>query len=175
LFVGSEVGILGPMKTTIFVSFLCFSSLSLASLTPIEKDKILFMIFENQNKKITTKDKTKCAKGATNWECTNTTAKIFLMNLFRVNSPQGFTQTTEVTCDPITPESQKQLEYSELAQLWAVDFQREVKQSLKGQWVCKFEILQAHAQQLKLGLAFIMNRDKNRIVSRRFSAWRLTL
>ncbi len=173
LFVGLEVGILDPMKTIIFLTFFCFSSLSLAALTPTEKDKILFMIFENQSKKITTKDKTKCPKGATNWECTNVTAKNFLMNLLRVNLPQGFTQTTEVLCDAITPETQKQIEASESAQFWAVDFQREVKQSLKGQWVCRLEVLQADSQQWKLGLAFIMNRDKSRIVSRRFSAWRL--
>ena len=131
------------------------------------------MIFENQNKKITTKDKPKCPKGSSNWECTNVTAKNFLMNLLRVNLPQGFTQTTEVTCEPITPEMSKQIESSEVAQLWAVDFQREVKQSLKGQWVCRLEVLQADSQQQKLGLAFIMNRDKSRIVSRRFSAWRI--
>ncbi len=156
----------------------CFSGSSVASLTPLEKDKILFMIYENQSKKITTKNKPKCGKSSTHWECLNPTAKNFLMNLLRLNLPQGFLQTTDVTCDLITQESQKQMDLDGVAQLWAVDFYREVKGSLKGQWVCKLEVLQVDSQQEKslqsrLGLAFVMNRDKSRIVSRRFSAWKL--
>jgi hypothetical protein len=173
LLVRRELGILVVMRIIILFSFLCSSLPCFAALTATEKDKILFMIFENQNKKIITKDKVKCPKGATNWECKNVTAKNFLMNLLRVNRPQGFTQSAEVTCESITPESYKKIEASEVAQLWALDFQREVKQSLKGQWVCRLEVVQTDSQQEKLGLAFIMNRDKSRIVSRRFSAWRL--
>ncbi len=161
------------MKAIIFTIACCLSTSSYAALTPTEKDKILFMIFENQNKKVITKEQPVCKKGSAEWACVNATAKNFLMNLLRVNQTQGFTQTTEVNCEPITAESLKKVDVDPTAQMWAVDFQREVKQSLKGQWVCKMEVLQADAQQWKLGLAFIMNRDKSRIVSRRFSAWRI--
>jgi hypothetical protein len=161
------------MKKLIFLATLCLSLPLSATLTPVEKDKILFMVFENQNKKIITREQPKCKKGSTEWACVNSTAKAFLMNLLRVNEPQGFTQTTEVVCEPITAESLKNLSSDPMAQFWSTDFQREVKQSLKGQWVCRLEVLQADSQNWKLGLAFIMNRDKSRIVSRKFSAWKV--
>ncbi len=160
------------MKHILFFLVLGITVPSAASLTPTEKDKILFMIFENQNKKVITKDAPKCPKGSLEWACVNTTVKSFIMNTFRVNGTQGFSQTTEIHCDLITLELQKNIGTDPATQFWSVDFQREVKQSLKGQWVCKLEVTQADSQQQRLGLAFVMNRDKNRIVSRKFLGWK---
>ncbi len=177
------------ISAAVFMSSLSFASP--APLTEIEKDKILFMIFEDQNKKISHQAVKACKKlPKQTWECSNLTAKNFLMNLLRAKSAHSFQLKTEMECEAITPELQKGIESSQQAYYGPLEFRREVKQSLKGQWLCR---LQAQQQlpggpeafddkaifspttdgnyKLQSGLSFIMNRDKNRIVSRKFAAW----
>lgn len=161
------------------------------ALSESEKDKILFMIFENQNKKISHESVKACKKmPKETWECSNLTAKNYLMNLFRTKSTHAFQLKTELECETITPELQKTIETSQQAYYGPLEFRREVKQSLKGQWLCRFQAQQQlpsgpetfddkalftpttdGTYKLQSGLSFIMNRDKNRIVSRKFAAW----
>lgn len=174
---------------TVFSALICLAKAE--SLTAVEKDKILFMIFENQNKKISHEFNKSCKKAPKeDWECSNQQAKNYLMNLYRTKSAHAFNLKTDIECEAITPKLQKNIETQQQAYYGPLEFRREVKQSLKGQWLCRF-----HAQQhlpsgledfddksvfkpntdgttnLHTGLSFIMNRDKTRIVSRKFAAW----
>jgi hypothetical protein len=162
-----------------------------AELSPVEKDKILFMIFENQNKKVIFEKGINCKKEVkNNWICANSTVKNFLMNTFRAKSQHAFELKTDLFCDPITLEMQKNIEGQSQPFYGSLDFRREIRQSLKGQWLCRFQTAQnlmagtedmddknvftAQADgsaKALVGLSFIMNRDKNRIVSRKFAAW----
>ncbi|MBY0385408.1 hypothetical protein K2X05_09635 [bacterium] len=145
-----------------------------ASLSAKEKDKILFMIFENQNKKTVTKDTPNCKKVTEpNWACANQTGRQFLMNLLRINSAQGFSQSTEISCEAITLDLQKNIEQNQREDYGPLEFRREIKQSLKEQWLCKMSVQQMEPATgtTVVGLSFVMNREKSRIVSRRFAAW----
>lgn len=153
------------------------SSFGFADVTPLsakEKDKILFMIFENQNKKTVTNEKRNCKKlTEPSWACANQTARQFLMNLLRVNSTQGFSQSTEISCEAITADLQKNIEQNQREDFGPLEFRREIKQSLKDQWFCKLVVQQVEPSTTSsiVGLSFVMNREKSRIVSRRFAAW----
>lgn len=184
------------MKLIIATLLLCnLWTAAHAELSPIEKDKILFMIFENQNKKVIFDKSVTCKKAAkNNWICANSTVKNFLMNVYRTKSKNAFVLKTDLFCDAITPELQKNIEGQSQPFYGSLDFRREIRQSLKGQWFCRFQAAQnltAGAEEMddkdvfttlsdgsvkaQVGISFIMNRDKNRIVSRKFAAWTMPL
>jgi hypothetical protein len=180
------------MKNKLFIFFLLLGGVTpvASALLPTEIDKILFMIFENQNKKIIYEKKVVCKKPPQDWICGNQTAKQFLMNVYRTKSTNPFVLKTEIICQEITPDLQKNIENETEAYYGALEFRREVRQSLKGQWLCRFQAEQNlisgvenfddksqfllgadGSAKNKIGFSFIMNRDKNRIVSRKFAGW----
>lgn len=168
-----------------------FAKAAPTDLSPVEKDKILFMIFENQGKKVIFEKNRTCKKtDKNNWSCTNGTVKNFLMNVYRTKSKNAFVLKTDLFCDPITPELQKNIENNPQSYYGSLEFRREIRQSLKGQWLCRFQAAQnltAGPEEIddkelfttlpdgsvraQVGMSFIMNRDKSRIVSRKFAAW----
>jgi hypothetical protein len=174
----------------LLISLLTIAVPAGAALLPTEKDKILFMIFENQNKKILFEKKISCKTNRNDWVCANQTVKQFLMNILRLKSTNAFLLKTEMDCLPVTPELQKNIETMKDVKHGSLEFRREIRQSLKGQWLCHFQVDQSltagaedfddkeiyivgadGAAKSKIGLSFIMNRDKNRIVSRKFAGW----
>ncbi len=180
------------MKLIFATLLLCnLATAAHAELSLVEKDKILFMIFENQNKKVIFDKNLTCKKSAkNNWACSNTTVKNFLMNVYRAKSKNSFVLKTDLFCDPITPDLQKNIEGQKQSFYGSLDFRREIRQSLKGQWLCRFQATQSltagtediddkavfttrpdGSVAAQIGMSFIMNRDKSRIVSRKFAAW----
>ena len=176
----------------IILLLIVFKTFQLSAQTAPEKDKILFMIFENQNKKVSFENSKLCKKGdVSQWACQNTTVKSFLMNLMRIHAVQkNASAHNQITCEKITPELQKRVEGEVRVSLGSIEFRREIRQSLKDQWLCMLSAEQVLPQGVEsfddaktfhvdeggiarrtVGLSFIMNRDKNRIVSRKFAGW----
>lgn len=161
------------------------------ALTDGEKDKVLFMIFENQNKKIVFDKKIICPKGVQpNWICQSPTIKQFLINTMRIQGQNPAQTTNNLYCEAVSTNLQKTVESQPRVILGALDFRREIRESLPGQWLCVLSVEQSLAQGVeafedasvfkvnddgsayrKVGISFLMNRDKSRIVSRRAAGW----
>jgi len=153
---------------------------------PLEKEKesrILFMLFENQNRR-TIGDAADCKAKATPrpWSCDHGTVKSVLMEAMYLGlSQNGLATQNKMECEPVTKEIRDQV-LSEAGAKWGPkDFRREVVQALDGQWVCSFVSMKtppANADASAVlgpnstfGLTFLLNRDQSRIVSRDIVAW----
>ena len=180
------------MSGFLVVSLFFLSSFASAqNLTEIEKNKVLFMIFENQNKKIVFEKSKKCPKDTKqDWFCQTPTVKHFLMNTIRIQAQTPALVAQNLHCEKISPELQKTAESLPRLTLGALEFRREIRESLSNQWLCLFSVEQTlpsgvesfedasvyrvredGAAHRKVGISFLMNRDKSRIVSRRVAGW----
>lgn len=126
---------------TPFVSFSAPQTLSKE-----KESKIIFMLFENQNRKtIALNDQAPNCKSQgleRSWFCDHKTVKSVLMSALFVGVPgDKFAKQSQVTCEVITKELRTKIEEPQYAGYGPKAFRREIAQSLDGQWVCRFDAI----------------------------------
>ncbi len=149
------------------------------------------MVFENQNKKVVFNKTTPCPKNAKReWSCQTPTIKNFLMNTMRIQAQSPALVAQSLQCEKISQDLQKTVESQPRVTLGPLEFRREIRESLRDQWLCMLSVEQTLASGVegfedtavfkvsddgsayrKVGISFLMNRDKSRIVSRRAAGW----
>lgn len=151
-----------------------------APLDKTQKTKILFMLFENQNRKtIPSEKKSECSRANTGtWFCENNTVKKFLMNSIGLDADTASKRNNSIQCSEITDANRQKLADEPELGPHPIEFKREITQALKGQWVCNYTytlLPDANGDNVghaaATGLSFIMNRSLDRIISKKIVAW----